>query len=75
MDARAATGDLRRGVGMALMAVLPFTVMVALVKRVSTAFSPMQVGSFRASCALALCLPVLLAIDGPRGLRTTQPSA
>ncbi len=68
-------GDLRRGTALALLAVLLFTVMVALVKWLSTSFSPMQVGVFRAGCALALVLPVLLAVDGPRALRTAEPSA
>lgn len=76
MDAPArAPNDIRRGIALALTAVLLFTAMVALVKWLSAWFSPMQVGFFRASCALALCLPVLLAVDGPRGLRTSQPMA
>lgn len=75
MEPRPRTGDLRRGTALALLAVLLFTVMVALVKWLSATFSPMQVGVFRAGCALALVLPVLLAVDGPRALRTTAPSA
>jgi drug/metabolite transporter (DMT)-like permease len=75
VEPRAGMSDLRRGIALALLAVLLFTVMVALVKWLSRSFSPMQVGFFRASCALALCLPVLLADSGVRGLRTAAPGA
>jgi drug/metabolite transporter (DMT)-like permease len=66
---------LRRGVALALVAVALFTGMMALVKWLSASFAPMQVGFFRASCALAFCLPVVLADAGWRGLRTRQPGA
>lgn len=66
---------IRRGVALALVAVALFTGMIALVKWLSRDFSPMQVAFFRASCALALCLPVALADGGLRGLRTAQPGA
>jgi uncharacterized membrane protein len=45
------------------------------VKWLSTSFAPMQIAFFRAFCAMALCLPVVLADSGIAGLRTRHPGA
>lgn len=68
-------GPIRRGIAYALCAVVLFTTMIALVKWLSASFAPMQIAFFRAICALALCLPIVLADGGPRALRTRHPGA
>jgi len=72
---RDAIADIRRGVALAVCAVALFTVMMSLVKWLSASFAPMQIAFFRAFCALALCLPVVLADGGVAGLRTRHPGA
>jgi drug/metabolite transporter (DMT)-like permease len=75
MAERDAIADIRRGVALAVCAVALFTVMMALVKWLSTSFAPMQIAFFRAFCAMVLCLPVVLADSGIAGLRTRHPGA
>jgi drug/metabolite transporter (DMT)-like permease len=75
MSPRDAVADIRRGVALAVCAVAMFTAMIALVKWLSASFAPMQIAFFRAFCAMALCLPVVLADGGVAGLRTRQPGA
>lgn len=67
--------NIRRGIALAITAIALFTGMISLVKFLSTSFAPMQIAFFRSVCALALCLPILLADSGLRGLRTTTPGA
>ena len=75
MAERDAIADIRRGVALAICAVALFTVMMSLVKWLSASFAPMQIAFFRAFCAMALCLPVVLADSGVAGLRTRLPGA
>lgn len=75
MPDRDAIADIRRGVALAVCAVALFTVMISLVKWLSAWFAPMQIAFFRAVCATAICLPVVLADAGIAGLRTRQPGA
>jgi drug/metabolite transporter (DMT)-like permease len=75
MTTRDAVADIRRGVALALCAVAMFTAMIAVVKWLSASFAPMQIAFFRAVCAMALCLPVVLADGGVAALRTRQPGA
>jgi drug/metabolite transporter (DMT)-like permease len=75
MNSRDAVADIRRGVALALCAVAMFTAMIAVVKWLSASFAPMQIAFFRAVCAMALCLPVVLADGGVAALRTRQPGA
>ena len=67
--------NVRRGIALAVTAIALFTGMISLVKYLSTSFAPMQIAFFRSVCALGLCLPILLADSGLRGLRTATPSA
>ena len=67
--------NIRRGIALAVVAIALFTVMISLVKYLSGSFAPMQIAFFRSVGALGLCLPILLADSGLRGLRTATPQA
>lgn len=69
------TRRIRRGIAFAICAIAMFTTMIALVKWLSASFAPMQIAFFRSICALALCLPIVLADGGARALRTQHPQA